>query len=132
MHTSLTNTQFQTHLDRSSIVGCDFQNADMSASTIGEIAIIDWRGADLALPRGVAGFLLSTQKARTALQPILVDLSSKTREHLMGYLGSEVLHVIVSKDRLRRELGATALETKAIVEILLEQAPHSLADVHEA
>jgi uncharacterized protein YjbI with pentapeptide repeats len=131
MHTSVTNSQFQTQLDRLNIVGCDFQNADMSESTVGQIAILDWRGTDLKLPRGRNGFLLSTQNARAVVQRILPALSSSTREHLLGLLGDDDLHLVISEAWLRRELGASDLETKALVDILLEQAPRSLADLQQ-
>lgn len=129
MGCELTSSRLSTDMDEMNIIDCAFVATDASTSVVGEVAVLNWRSADLRLPRARSGFFYSSSTARSALGSVLPELSAAVRERVITHVLSEDMHGLISDRFLLKTLHATSLESDQIVDALLRVAPRSLREV---
>jgi hypothetical protein len=125
----LESAVFSTDLDEVNLVRCSFRRTEMSDAVVGEVALLDWRSADLRLPKRSSGFLVVADTARDALAPVLPELSTELRGRVEDLLEGNVPELLSERFFLRT-LGATAVEADVLVSALLDVAASSLEEVH--
>jgi uncharacterized protein YjbI with pentapeptide repeats len=129
MECDLESSVIQTDIDDVNLVRCSFAQTDMSGSVVGGVAVLDWRRADLRLPRSASGFLFVPEVARSALAPVLPKVSTELRARLDDLLDSTVCELL-SERYFLNTLKATTVEADILVRALLEVAVSSLDEIH--
>jgi hypothetical protein len=124
----VARTMIATDLDDTNLIRCSFVGVDISASTVGEVSLLDWRSGDLLLPRSAAGWLVVPTSARAAIYSVLPQLSMTLRHDVEEWLSAEV-PTLISDRFLRKTLRATTVEARALVDALLPVAASSLSEV---
>ena len=115
------------------LIDCGFERSDISSSDAEDVALIDWRAADLRLPDRRTGFFVTPATVSEVLAAMLLDLAPAFRDRVFEDVimpGYDL--VAVSERFFTQELGADPVDASALVDALVPHRLESLGQVRPA